>query len=99
MHDAAFPLLHAIHRATDGASTTTPRLRGAVAVLTSAADPARADRLVPLPGESPVLVARLAVWALRRVDEPTIRAAHAVLLGCDDPSLDVEDEGGLVRIA
>lgn len=81
MDTTAFPLLARIHALTDGASDTTPALREAVAVLTAAAVPDRAASLRPSATESPVLVARLAVWALRRVGPDAVAAATAVLDG------------------
>lgn len=51
----------------------------AVTILTMAADPDRADRLRPGPGESTALVERLAAWALRRVDAPTVEHALRAL--------------------
>jgi|GEM_PF-6420508 len=91
MEPTAFALLARIHLRTDGADHTTPALREAVGLLTAAAAPARAERLLPREGEAPNLVARLAVWALRRVDASTIAAAAAVLdrddAGADAPTL------------
>lgn len=81
MDSTAFSLLARIHELTDGASTTTPELRHAVAVLTAAASPGRAARLAPRAGEPPVLVARLAVWALRRVGPDVVADAARVLAG------------------
>lgn len=81
MHPDAFPLLAAVHARTDGATTTDADLRRAVTALVAAAAPARADRLAPRPGEHPALVARLAVWALRRVGPDAIAEATAALAG------------------
>lgn len=81
MHPDAFVLLARLHLLTDGATTTTPELRAAVALLTGAAFPDRAERLRPRAGEPPVLLTRLAVVALRRVGPQTVAAATAVLDG------------------
>lgn len=56
-------------------------VRRAVDVLTSAADPVRADRLAVGPGEAAALVERLAVWALRRTTEDAVAAATGILDG------------------
>lgn len=58
--------------------------RRAVSRLTAVADPDRAPRLAVRPGEPAVLVERLAVWALRRVDDETVTAA-ADLLAASPP--------------
>lgn len=83
---AGFRLIGRVHALTDGQSSTTPALREAVAVLTAAAEPDRAERLRPRSGEPPALVARLAVWAARRVDDATVARASAIL----DRSRDAE---------
>lgn len=51
----------------------------AVTILTMAAAPDRAERLRPGPGDSVALVERLAAWALRRVDAPTVEHALTAL--------------------
>jgi hypothetical protein len=57
------------------------RTREAVSLLTATADPRGADRLAVRAGEPPVLVERLAVWALKRVDTDAVARAAAVLEG------------------
>lgn len=79
MDTTAFPLLARIHSMTDRGGVAAPELLAAVAVLVRAADPIHAERLVPRPGEAPALVARLAVWALRRTDATAIAAASQIL--------------------
>ena len=76
-----------IHLLTDGADHTTAALRSAVAHLTAAADPGRAERLRPRAGEAPALVARLAAWAVHQVDGATIEQALAILDADRDGSL------------
>ncbi len=63
--------------------------RRAVSLLTAVADPDRARRLAVRPGEPTVLVERLAVWALRRVDDETVTAAADLLAA--SPPHEVED--------
>lgn len=58
--------------------------RRVVSQLTAVADPDRAWRLAVRPGEPPVLVERLAVWALRRVDDEAVTEA-ADLLAASPP--------------
>lgn len=79
MDTTAFPLLSEIHRRLDGRDTAPAEVRDAVALLTAVADPERAARLRPGPGEPAVLVERLAVWALRQVGPQAVAAADAVL--------------------
>ena len=61
------------------------RVRRTVDALTTAADPDRAGRLAIRPTEAPVLVERLAVWALRRVDDGAVARATTIL---DDSVVD-----------
>ncbi len=64
--------------------------RFVVDVLTSTADPHRADRLATRATEAPAMVERLAVWALQRVDAATVARASALLddrVGSDDVTL------------
>lgn len=99
MDTNGFALLARIHALTDGTATTTPELRAAVATLTAAADPGRADRLAPRPGEPPVLVARLAVWALRRVEADAVEAATAALDGASQREAHDEDRTAALALA
>lgn len=59
-------------------------VRRAVDVLTAAADPRRADRLAVGPGEPPVVVERLAVWALRRTTDRAVATATRMLAAAVD---------------
>lgn len=70
-----FALLDRIVRCMDRDGHATNEVRQAVDALTAAADPNRAARLAVRPGEPPVLVERLAVWALRRTTDQAV--AHA----------------------
>lgn len=70
-----FALLDRIVRSMDRDGHATNEVRRAVDALTAAADPDRAVRLAVQPGEPPVLVERLAVWALRRTTDQAV--AHA----------------------
>lgn len=79
--ETGFRLLALLDHRCLGRRFAPPEVLEAVAVLTAAADPARAERLRPRPGEPPALIARLAVWALRQVDDRTARAALEALLG------------------
>lgn len=58
----------------------------AVAVLTSAADPDRNALLRPRLGEPPVLIQRLAVWALRQVDDTLVTQSLTFLQPDQTPS-------------
>lgn len=58
--------------------------RRTVSLLTAVTNPDRAPRLAVRPGEPAVMVERLAVWALRRVDDETVAAA-ADLLAASPP--------------
>lgn len=85
MPDEAFPFLTDLSRRIEGCRFAPLEVIDAVAVLTSAVAPDRADRLRPRPCEPPALVQRLAVWALRQADSDTVRQAHQVLRGtCAD---------------
>lgn len=53
--------------------------RRAVSQLTAVANPDRASRLAVRPGEPAVMVERLAVWALRRVDDEAVTVAADLL--------------------
>ena len=75
-----------VQRLTDGA--VDEATRRAVTALTTAADPARADRLAVRPGEPAPLVERLTVWALRRTDAETMQAAHQLLDATSDDPVD-----------
>ena len=75
-----------VQRLADGEVDETTRR--AVTALTTAADPARADRLAVRPGEPAPLVERLAVWALRRADAEAMRAAHQLLDGTSQDPVD-----------
>lgn len=68
-------LLDRIVRRMDRDGHATDEVRQAVDALTAAADPNRAARLAVGPGEPPVLVERLTVWALRRTTDQAV--AHA----------------------
>ncbi|MEE8600845.1 hypothetical protein [Euzebya tangerina] len=94
---AAFTLIGRIHALTDGQRVASPGLREAVAVLTAAAEPDRAERLHPRSGEPPALVARLAVWAARRVDDTTVLRASAILDQSRDTALTELLEGRTAR--
>lgn len=74
-----FALLHDLVTRLQTAGTPDVAVREAVDVLTAAADPERADRLAIRAGEPPVLVERLAVWALKRVPPHVAGRAAAVL--------------------
>ncbi len=62
--------------------------RRAVSLLTAVASPDRARRLAVLPGEPAVLVERLAVWALRRVDDETVTVAADLLAAAPPRAVD-----------
>lgn len=79
---AAFSLLADLHRRLDGRRCASSDVLAAVGLLTAAAAPERAERLRPASCDPPVLVGRLASWALHRVDDAVIRAA-SVRLGCE----------------
>lgn len=69
-----------VHRmAADGHADA--RTRAAVDALTAAAAPDRADRLAVGPADAPVLVERLAAWAVRRAPLAAIAEADALLDG------------------
>lgn len=53
--------------------------RRTVSLLAAVADPDRARRLAVGAGEPAALVERLAVWALRRVDDETVTVAADLL--------------------
>jgi hypothetical protein len=89
MPDAAFPFLTDLHRALHGRAQVSPQVLDAVGLLTATADPDRAGRLRPGPTEPAALVERLAVWALRQVDEDSVVLAHALLLGAVGPAGEV----------
>lgn len=82
-----FALLDRLVRRMADDGHADPRTRAAVDVLTSAADPDRADRLAIRPGEAPALVERLAVWALRRAPVEAVADADAVLDGSRTPDV------------
>lgn len=74
-----FTLLDQIVRRLSDRPHVDDLTRLAVTVLTSAADPECADRLAVRPGEPPVLVERLAVWALRRAPDHAVSQAARIL--------------------
>lgn len=74
-------LLDRIARRLAGRGRTDDDVRDAVTLLTADADPVRADRLAVHPGESPVLVERLAAWALRHASDGAVEAANRILDG------------------
>jgi hypothetical protein len=74
-----FALLAGIATRLAAAPSVDGSVLDAVAVLTADADPERAARLAPGPGEPPALVERLAVWALHRASDEAVATAGAVL--------------------
>lgn len=90
----AFPFLADLTSRLDGRATATPDVLEAVALLTATADPRRADRLRPRPGEPAALVLRLAIWALRQVDAGTVLLAHSMLQQDSDQRV----EGDVQRV-
>ncbi len=81
MDRPAFAFLVDLHARLDGRRYAPHEVLDAVAYLTSAADPDRAERLRPRAGEPAPLVERLAVWALHRVEDDVVVTAHALLAG------------------
>lgn len=81
MPDEAFPFLTDLSRRVEGHRFAPLEVIDAVAALTAAVAPDRADGLRPRACEPPALVQRLAVWALRQADSDAVRKAHAVLRG------------------
>ena len=80
-----FALLDRLVRRMEDDRHADPVTREAVDLLTAAAAPDRAAQLAVHPGEPPVLVQRLAVWALRRVTEDVVAEAMRVLDGHRTP--------------
>lgn len=74
-----FTLASAVARRLAGRRTADPLTLEVVAVLTAAADPARADRLRPRANEPAPLVERLMTWALHRADDDAVARAIAML--------------------
>ena len=81
----AFALLDRLVRRM-AAEGVDDRTRRAVDLLTTAADPDRAERFAIRPAEAPALVERLTVWALRRVDDAAVTLAADVLDGAAVPN-------------
>lgn len=86
-----FALLDALVTRMDRTGGPDPVVRAAVDRLTARAAPDRADRLAVQAGEPPVLVERLAVWAMQRTDGATVAHAADLLEGA---GAEVEDQIG-----
>lgn len=78
-------LLQRVVRRMEAQRQVTDEVRRIVDLLTSAADPDRADGLAVRTGEPPALVERLAVWALHHTTDQAV--AHATeILDAGEPS-------------
>lgn len=76
-----FALLDTIARRLAGQCGADELTRYAVTVLTTDADPDRADRLAIRPGEPAALVERMATWALARATDDAVEEARGILVG------------------
>jgi hypothetical protein len=76
-----FALLDMIATRLAGRRVVDEVTRQAVTILTTDADPDRADRLAIRPGEPAPLVERMAAWALARATDAAVEQARRVLEG------------------
>jgi hypothetical protein len=74
-----FALLDTIARRLAHQAVVDELTRQAVSVLTTDADPDRADRLAIRPGEPAPLVERMAAWALARATYAAVEQARRLL--------------------
>lgn len=81
---------HLRHHGVDDA------LADAVRVLVRDGSVHRADRMAVRPGDAPVLVERLAAWALRRASDDAVEAAVATLCAPADTTAAPVDRDALV---